>query len=91
MIHEPECRVPADAEASTPCQTCSAILNAHQRGRRDAAKIIAALHSPTGYKATRGNSDAVTGLWCAACADVSMGEYGQPYPCPTVKALSEIL
>ena len=91
MIHEPDCTMTKDTEEFKLCQMCSALRNARHRGRIDAAKAIAALHSPTGSKATRGNSDDVTGLWCAACADVSMGEYGQPYPCPTVKALSAII
>ena len=51
-----------------------------------AIERVRALHSPNGSKGYS-HLKSETGLWCAACDESSMGEYGMPYPCPTIRAL----
>ena len=53
---------------------------------QEAVQRVRELHNSTGYKGYS-HLKSETGLWCAACDESSMGEYGMPWPCPTIKAL----
>lgn len=52
---------------------------------RQAIQRVRALHRPDGTKAY---SHLKSEQWCGTCQDEgSMGEYGVPYPCATIRAL----
>ena len=73
----------ADARTSLPCalHALEAVLALHRLNREDDGDCL-------GYT---GSSYGHLDRWCVECTGRSDREYGTPYPCPTVAAITEAL
>ena len=73
----------ADARTSLPCalDALTAVLDLHRLNREDDGVCQGYTSSGYGY----------LDRWCVECSEQSGREYGTPYPCPTVAAVTGAL
>ena len=73
----------ADARTSLPCalDALTAVLARHRLNREDDGDCQGYTSSGYGY----------LDRWCVECSEQSGLEYGTPWPCPTVAAITEAL
>ena len=73
----------ADARTSLPraLDALEAVLELHRLNREDDGECQGYISSGYGY----------LDRWCVECSEQSGREYGTPWPCPTVAAITEAL